>query len=1155
MRFTVRWLICLLMLGTLRLAANDPFWPTLDSPRLTTPQWIGEPGVEAVIVLAIDDMRIESVPKYEAFMRPIIDRLKRSQERAPISIMTCTADPTEPQLQAWIKEGLNLDVHTTKHPCPLLGSKGFAFAQETVQECLDLLTMIPGNKPVAYRMPCCDSLSSPSPRFYAEIFPEATKAGNRLVIDSSVMNLITPADKALPKEILFDQQGRDRFAKYFPGIKSDVAHKQKSLRNFGTYIENYPYPYAISGGWELPCVVPSDWEAYNVLDKANPRMLEDWKAALDAIVLKQGVFTLVFHPHGWSTSEQLVDLIDYAESRYDKRIRFLNFAEAAEKLAKVTAPKPPSRLPSIPLPEMAKREGARFVDLNGDGHDDLVVSNAHEYGVYLYNPEEKKNVQWEVGWTQVMREGKAGDANSIPLIVRADGTDNGVWFKHGAMWVQNEDTSALPDQVRRIPYEELRKVPGPAPKSPQDSLNDLKLKPGYAAKLIAHEPQIQDPVFIDWDARGRLWVVEMGDYPFAAGETTKDGKVGQGKVSGLQTGRIKILEDTDRDGLHEKSTLFLDGLTHPTGLAFWKNGVFIASIPNIIYAEDTDGDGRCDKQEVWFTGFTAGNPQHLVNGFAWGLDGWFYGANGDSGGEITCVKTGKKVVLGTNDFRFDPQTGDFQLEAGRSQYGKWRDDYGNWFGNNNSMWGWHYWLPLRYLEQHPKIVAKSMREVMNADKQVFPVSPPMRRFNWANATNTLTSGCSPMPYRDILLGEDGRNVLFVCEPSNNLVHREVLDYSGATITSHRHPGDKGSEFIASQDNWFRPSMARTGPDGALYVVDMYRLVLEHPEWIPAEIARNMDVRAGEDRGRIYRIQPHPSMLIGAIPKLQDATDEALVSRLTSPNGWVRDTAQRLLIERKSSKVMENILALAKGVDVHLPSRVQAAFTANILGGLTADEAVALLRPHYPQVRGAALVATGAKGYDLLSPQEMALLRDQATQRPSGAVAKVPVITNSSPDREKIVAHYNVEVAKLKPDASHGAAAFQKACIACHKAQGLGVEVGPDLGTVAMKPREQLIEAIFDPNRAVELRNAATQITRKDGAIILGLLVAETPGGITLRLPGGIEQVVPRGEIKVMKTLQISLMPPGLEAVLTPQEVADLLAWIQLPPLAAKVKAP
>jgi putative heme-binding domain-containing protein len=157
-----------------------------------------------------------------------------------------------------------------------------------------------------------------------------------------------------------------------------------------------------------------------------------------------------------------------------------------------------------------------------------------------------------------------------------------------------------------------------------------------------------------------------------------------------------------------------------------------------------------------------------------------------------------------------------------------------------------------------------------------------------------------------------------------------------------------------------------------------------------------------------------------------------------------------------------------------------------------------------------------------------------------------VLGTADPDRQKVVARYTEAMARLKGDASRGPALFQKACIACHKLHGMGVEVGPDLLTVATKPREQLIEAILDPNRAVELRNAATQVTRKDNAIVLGLLAAETPAAITLRLPGGVEQTVPRREIREIKTLPVSLMPPGMEAILSPQDVADLLAWLQTP---------
>jgi len=769
--------------------------------------------------------------------------------------------------------------------------------------------------------------------------------------------------------------------------------------------------------------------------------------------------------------------------------------------------------------------GARFVDLTGDGHEDIVVSNPREYGVFLFVPKERaeKHLQWDEGWSQVMREGKAGDANSLPLIVDAQGKDQGVTFHDNAMWIETTK--------QRVPFSELLKVPGPAPKSPQESLKALKLKPGYEAMLVAHEPLVQDPVFIDWDAKGRMWVVEMGDYPFAPGETTDDGRVGQDKMSDLQAGRVKILEDVNGDGVYDKASLFLDGLKHPTGLAFWKNGVFIANIPDVFYAEDTDGDGKCDKREIWFTGFTAGNPQHLVNGFCWGLDGWLHGANGDSGGDLTCVKTGKKVALGTNDFRFDPRTGEFALEGGRSQYGKWRDDFGNWFGNNNSTIGWHYWLPFRYLERHPDVVAKSVRATLNEEKTIFTASPPVRRFNWASAVNTLTSGCSPMPFRDSTFGADGENVLFICEPANNLVHREVLSYAGPSITSKRHPGDAESEFIASLDNWFRPSMARTGPDGALYVVDMYRLVLEHPEWIPAEIAKGLDLRGGEDKGRIYRIAKT------ALAKAETTMPNP-VAAMASSNGWRRDTAQRLLLETHNTAAVAGLKELRTASPA---VKIQAAFTIMQLGGMTPDELLALLRPHAPYVRAATLTATGTLSDDVFIDLEKPLLKQSPTK--VRVAAPLPVIANNNPNRQKVVAEYVTKAGKLVGDAKRGAAVFQKACMICHKVGDLGIEVGPDLKTVATKPREQLIEAIFDPNRAVEQRNAATQVTKKDKSLVVGQLAAETPGNVTIRLPGGAEIVVLRTEIQEIKTLTTSIMPEGLESVLSAQDVADVLAFV------------
>lgn len=781
---------------------------------------------------------------------------------------------------------------------------------------------------------------------------------------------------------------------------------------------------------------------------------------------------------------------------------------------------PESAMKIAPLPEAAEQGGLLFVDLNEDGHEDLLISNPKGYGVYLFNPVAKANVKWEKGWTQVLREGRAGEAGSLPLLVDARGENTGIRFQEGAL----RDTQG----AVLVPLAELLRVPGPAPLSPEDSLKALRVKPDYTARLVAHEPLVQDPIFVDWDAQGRMWVVEMGDYPFAPGEKTTDGRSGQEKVSPLQDGRIKILEDTDADGDYDRATLFLEGLRHPTGLAFWDGGVFISAIPDILYAKDRDGDGVCDTREAWFTGFTAGNPQHLVNGFAWGLDGWFYGANGDSGGDITCFKTGAKVKLGTHDFSFHPVSGEFRLETGRSQYGKWRDDYGNWFGNNNSTLGWHYHVPMRYLEKHADKVAKSVRSVLNADTRVMSISPPVRRFNWPEATQVLTAACSPMPWFD---GRHG--CLLICEPANHLIRRDVLDYSRFPLISTRHPDDTETEFIASTDHWFRPSMIREGPDGALYVVDMYRLVLEHPEWIPAEIVKGLDLRAGEDRGRVYRVAG-PAARLGSHGLLDD-----LSAAMRSPQRWQRDTAQRRLIESGDRSALPWLLALSQDATMTRGVRLQSAWTAALLDEAHRPALLALLPSFHPQVRGAALIAAGSEE---VTRAELASWFPEA-ETPVVA-ANLPVITRNNPDRVAVVRRYVDEVSKLQGDASRGEKVYQKACMACHQLNGSGAEVGPNLETVAAKPMEQILEAIFDPNKAVEQRHVTTEITLTDGSGLAGLISAETPGGLSVRMPGGGDLQVPRAKIRSVKTLPVSLMPEGLEAALTGQEVADLVARLQ-----------
>jgi hypothetical protein len=330
----------------------NPYYPHKDFPKLITPQWVGEEGVECVVTLGIDDMR--DPQKYEAYLRPILDRLKQIDGRAPVSIMTCQVKPDDPQLQAWLKEGLSIECHTYDHPCPCLKESSLAKAKETYDKCVDLIHQIPGNRPVAFRMPCCDSLNTPSPRFWAEVFNKTTEKGNFLQIDSSVFNIITGRDESLPKEIRLNEAGEERFRRYVP------------FKDFVNTIEDYPYPYIIGRMcWEFPCVVPSDWSAQHVQKPNNPETVRDWKYALDAVVLKQGVFNLVFHPHNWIRPEQVVELIDYADKKYGKKVKFLTFKECAERLNR-------NLLVGNPLRPLARGiQSVGVADYNQDGYVDV----------------------------------------------------------------------------------------------------------------------------------------------------------------------------------------------------------------------------------------------------------------------------------------------------------------------------------------------------------------------------------------------------------------------------------------------------------------------------------------------------------------------------------------------------------------------------------------------------------------------------------------------------------------------------------------------------------------------------------------------------------------------------------------------------------------
>jgi putative membrane-bound dehydrogenase-like protein len=945
---------------------------------------------------------------------------------------------------------------------------------------------------------------------------------------------------------------------------------------------------------------------------------------------------------------------------------------------------------------------------------------------------------------------------------------------------------------------------------PKDALKTFQIKKGFHIEIAACEPNIASPVALSFDEDGRLFVVEMIDYSERREESP-------------HLGRIRMLEDTDGDGVYEKSTVFADNLPWPTAVFCYDGGIFVGATPDILYLKDTNGDGKADLRETVFTGFAEGvkriNVQGMLNSFIWGLDNRIHGATSGNGGVGKSLKHPelKPVDLHGRDFVIDPRTMIMTSEAGGGQHGLSFDDQGRRFACNNSDHIRLFMYDDRYASRNPYYAMPACLASIAVDgpaAEVYRISPeePWRviRTRWrvaglvsgpieggGRASGYFTGATGTMIYRGDAFPKEFLDNAFVGDAGGNLVHLKILIPDGVGLKAQRPADEEKGEFLASSDTWFRPVQFANGPDAALYVIDMYREIIEHPWSLPDNIKKFLDLNSGNNRGRIYRIVPdgfkRPKQ-----PRLGKASTAELVSTLESHNGWHRDTASRLLYERQDKSAVPllarllteskfplarmhalhsldglgelketDILAALDDVDEvvrehaiklsekffnrralagelvsklrslandsSIRVRYQLAFTlgeiaqipplatiakrdlesswtqAAILSSLAtgsadlfrivsadtnvrdsksgqaflqqlvmlvgasnkAEDVARILEFIYqanqPEItfallralsdglqrigkslplesgnvkeilaaaKKAALDPKAAEGtrvqavqvlgvasfaesgptlvslLDLQQPQSIqlaalstlarfndpavgseltkrwdsmpprlrseaitvllarvdrvtALLKaleagtiratdlttaqtkfvrahsDKSVRELAGKILSAPTAST----RQQVVDSF-LPAIELKGDAVHGKKIYQDRCVSCHRLGGEGHALGPDLVTVKNSGKEKMLVNILDPNREVRPDYISYVVETKDDESYIGLVANETSTTVTIRQAYGKENVINRSDIKKMQSQGQSLMPEGLEAGLKPQDLADLIEYIE-----------
>ncbi len=820
------------------------------------------------------------------------------------------------------------------------------------------------------------------------------------------------------------------------------------------------------------------------------------------------------------------------------------------------------------------------------------------------------------------------------------------------------------------------------PLSPEESMKRIQLDGDYEVQLVAAEPLVLDPVEATWDEKGRMFVADMRDYP-----------LGPPNPGDPWLSRIQLLTDENGDGRMDKAVTFADHMDNVQGLLPYDGGLIATTRSQILFLKDTDGDNKADLIKPLIRGFNPKHSQLQVSAPRWGPDGCVHFNNGLDAREIYPADAPTKVVgIPGSNFKWNPKTGEITPTGGKGQYGGAFDDYGHHFYCSNRNPLMFTVMPYEAMLRNPHAGITQVHEDIatpGAETRVYPLQITHTTADAHAGTNTACSGLGV--YRGSLMPEL-RNNVFVPDPTGQLVTRYRVEPNGASLKATR-VGDR-TEFFRSSDEWSRPVNFTTGPDGAIYICDIYRRWIDHARFFPEEFVKTHDMRQGENHGRIWRVVPkgtkklvtktpgkyHAIPEVGwgkvpadhaeralflKVPGITDSKELAAILTKHADDPWMarmvaasaskqmgrvlsqlgdsffstfsesRSTTLRTfaagsladaeaedvkaalsLLQKHPGELLwwkpallqglaklpkghedaaKEIAALQSKIDAIiadskapldqrlavlplLSSRKWAAVELVMKNLLTSNQPAEMSTASVTLLKKFAATSTAPLIYELLPKAGPALKRDLVTiltangttalelfkrmekgefptawvdvekrwayQRGKGEMAELAkkLFGEASSDRAAVVKDY-MAATTMHGDAKKGQTVFATICITCHKHGTMGVDVGPPLSDVKVKPPEGLLSDILDPNRMFEARWSAYAIETKDGRNLSGLIQSETSDTVVLAMMGGVKETLPRSAIKEMKSLDRTLMPVGLEAAITKEQMGDLLAFL------------